>query len=205
MFILMSLRKYNELSYKNRVKGKELSSLTIGLIGMGNIAKEVVNILSSLNTNRNNNRNNKILYTSNSRHLEIENNPNISIKFVSKETLLKNSDIISLHIPLNDNNLNYINENEFSLMKNDAILINTARGKLVNKEALIKKIKENSNFIYASDVFEKEPPLEDNYDLLNFKNVLITPHIGFYTFEAMEKRAEIIFNKLFDYLKKNEN
>ena len=88
------------------------------------------------------------------------------------------------------------------MMKNNAILINTARGALINKEALINSLKENKISMYLSDVFEKEPPLNDDYELLKFKNVIITPHIGYYTFEAMEKRAIIIFDKLFDYIKK---
>lgn len=191
MFILLALRKFNELSYKNKVIGKEFPSLTIGLFGMGFISKRLIELLKPFKI--------KIIYNSLKIHNEIENE---NIKYVSKEELLKNSDIISLHIPLNENNKNFISFKEFEMMKNNAILINTARGALINKEALINSLKENKISMYLSDVFEKEPPLNDDYELLKFKNVIINPHIGYYTFEAMEKRAKIIFDKLFDYIKK---
>ena len=190
MFILMSLRKYNELSYKNKLMGRELTNLNIGLIGMGNIAKEVLLLLKPFN-------NLKIFYYSLSPHKEIENE---CILYKSKEELLKESDIISLHIPLNENTNNFIDEKEFLLMKDNAILINTARGKIVSKSSLLKALDNKKISLYLSDVFEIEPPFDDDYDLLKYENVIITPHIGFYTKEAMEKRAKIIFDKLFMYI-----
>ena len=190
MFILMSLRKFNELNYKHKTIGRELTNMKIGLVGIGNISKEVIHLLSVFN-------NLEILYYSKSRHLEIENE---KIKFKSKKDLLKESDIISLHVPLNEKTTNFLDEYEFSLMKKGVILINTARGKLISKESLLKALKDNKISLYLSDVFEIEPPLDDNYDLLQFKNVIITPHIGFYTKEAMEKRVKIIFEKLSTFL-----
>ncbi len=191
MFILMALRKFNELSYKNKVIGNELTNLKIGLIGMGNIGKEVLSLLSIF-------KNLTIYYYSLSRHYDIEKE---NVIYKNKEDLLKEADIISLHIPLNGNTINFLDEKEFFLMKKGVILINTARGKIVSKKVLIKSLDNKKVSLYLSDVFEKEPPLDDNYDLLKYKNVITTPHIGFYTKEAMKKRAKIIFGKLYKYLK----
>lgn len=191
MFILMALRKFNELSYKNKVIGNELTNLKIGLIGMGNIGKEVLSLLSIF-------KNLTIYYYSLSRHYDIEKE---NVIYKNKEDLLKEADIISLHIPLNGNTINFLDEKEFLLMKEGVILINTARGKIVSKKVLIKSLDNKKVSLYLSDVFEKEPPLDDNYDLLKYKNVITTPHIGFYTKEAMKKRAKIIFEKLYKYLK----
>ncbi len=192
MFLLMALRRYNLLlPCHNEIEGKELANLNIGLIGLGNIALSFINLLKPFN--------NLILsYTSKSRHLDLEEKYNI--KYLSKEELLKSSDVISLHLPLTNSSLDYINDNEFKLIKHNSILINTSRAKIVNKDSLINFMKEHQNFTYCTDLLYDESNFSNNLDLTSLPNLIYTPHIGFFTKEAMENRANIIFNELFKYL-----
>lgn len=80
------------------------------------------------------------------------------------------------------------------------VLINTSRAKLVNKESLIDFMKNHKDFIYCSDLLYDESNFDNNLDLVTLPNLFYTPHIGFFTKEAMENRAKIIFDYLFDYL-----
>lgn len=192
MFLLMALRKFNLLKpYHNEIEGKELTNLNVGLVGLGNIAISFINLLKSF-------ENLTLCYTSKSRHLDLEEKYNI--KYLSKEELLSKSDVISLHLPLTNSSLNYLNKDEFKLMKDNAILINTSRAKLVNKESLIDFMKNHKDFIYCSDLLYDESNFDNNLDLVSLPNLIYTPHIGFFTKEAMENRAKIIFDYLFDYL-----
>ena len=192
MFLLMALRRYNLLlPFHNEIEGKELANLNIGLIGLGNIALSFINLLKPFN-------NLTLSYTSKSRHLDLEEKYNI--KYLSKEELLKSSDVISLHLPLTNSSLDYINDNEFKLIKHNSILINTSRAKIVNKDSLINFMKEHQDFTYCTDLLYDESNFSNNLDLTSLPNLIYTPHIGFFTKEAMENRANIIFNELFKYL-----
>ncbi len=188
MFILMGLRKFNELSYKNKVIGRELKNLKIGFIGMGKIAQATLKLLAPF-------KDIEILYNATHEHDEIH-----GCRFVDRKTIYEECDIISLHVPANEETKNLVSKKEFAMIRDDAILINTARGSLVNKRYLVEKLNNCPNFLYMSDVFEKEPPLDDKYELIKHQNVVITPHVGFYTKEAMNKRAQIIVDKLTSYL-----
>ena len=192
MFLLMALRRYNLLlPCHNEIEGKELTNLNIGLIGLGNIALSFINLLKPFN-------NLTLSYTSKSRHLDLEEKYNI--KYLSKEELLKSSDVISLHLPLTNSSLDYINDNEFKLIKHNLTLINTSRAKIVNKDSLINFMKEHQDFTYCTDLLYDESNFSNNLDLTSLPNLIYTPHIGFFTKEAMENRANIIFNELFKYL-----
>lgn len=92
---------------------------------------------------------------------------------------------------------------ELSLMKNSAILINTARGAIVNTDDLVYALNNDMIRGAAIDVYDKEPPLSKDYPLLKAKNVILTPHMGFSSLESMEKRADIVFDNLFSYLDGN--
>ena len=192
MFLLMALRKFNLLKpYHNEIEGKELTNLNVGLVGLGNIAISFINLLKPF-------ENLTLYYTSKSRHLDLEEKYNI--KYLSKEELLKSSDVISLHLPLTNSSLDYINDKEFKLIKPNSILINTSRAKIVNKESLINFMKEHKDFTYCTDLLYDESNFSNNLDLTSLPNLIYTPHIGFFTKEAMENRANIIFNELFKYL-----
>ena len=115
---------------------------------------------------------------------------------VSQEKLLKTSDVVVLHCPLNDSTRGMVNAEKIAMMKKSAILINMARGPVVVAQDLADAL--NSDIIAAAgiDVFDKEPPLDLSEPLLNCKNCLVTPHIAFATKESMSLRAEIVFDNL---------
>jgi D-3-phosphoglycerate dehydrogenase len=109
---------------------------------------------------------------------------------------MKRSDIISLHVPLKDSTVNLIDEEKITLMKKDAILINTSRGPVVNSKALAIALNKDEIGGAGIDVFEMEPPIPEDHPLLNSKNTILTPHTAFATEEAFLKRAEIVFNNI---------
>lgn len=154
-----------------RYMGNLLYGKTIGIIGMGRIGKSLIHLLSSFNMN----------------FLVHDIKPDIAfgrlynVKFVSKEELLKNSDIVSINIPLKKDTYNYITARELSIMKPNAILINTARGGIVNEDDLYNALKNNTISGAAVDVFENEPY---NGKLSELDNCLLTSHMGASTKES---------------------
>ena len=161
--------KSGDFSFKG-LKGISLKGKTLGVIGTGNIGYEVITRAKVFGMNI-------IAY-------DIIKKPDI--KYVELNELLSKSDIITLHIPLLKETKYIINEKSISLMKDNAILINTARGQLIDTKALIKALKKNKFLFVGLDVLEDEENFSKNNELLKFDNVLITPHIAFYTDEAME-------------------
>jgi D-3-phosphoglycerate dehydrogenase len=93
-----------------------------------------------------------------------------------------------------------IGEKELARMKKQAILINTARGAVVDSGALANALKEGQIAGAASDVFEMEPPLPTDHPLLQSPNTIVTPHIAFASAESMEQRADIVFDNLYSWL-----
>ena len=118
------------------------------------------------------------------------------IQFVGLEELLYNCDIISLHVPLNESTKGLIGKDEIALMKPDAVLINTARGPIVDSEALAEALNNGKIAGAAVDVFENEPPVSKDHPLLHAKNLIATPHVAFATKEALVKRAIIDFDNV---------
>jgi len=114
------------------------------------------------------------------------------------EDLLSASDLITVHIPLMDSTYHLIGEPQIGLMKKTAIFVNTSRGPVVDQKALLRALKEGKIGGAGLDVFEKEPP--DDKELLGLENIVVTPHIGAATREALRKMtvqaAEIIIEKL---------
>jgi len=151
--------------------GHSLYGKTLGIIGLGRIGKKLVKLMRPFNM--------KILA------YELYPDDDFitmcDIKLESLEEVLSQSDIVSIHLPLTEKTHNIIGVKELALMKHDAILINTARGGLIDEDALIRSLKKGITAGAALDVFEKEPY---NGELLNFDNVLLTPHIGSYTEET---------------------
>lgn len=119
---------------------------------------------------------------------------------VSLEDLLKRSDIVSLHCPLTVATKNMIGKEQLEMMKRSAILINTARGGVLDSVALAKALEDGRIAGAACDVFEMEPPLPEDHPLLCCSNAIVTPHIAFASTESMEQRAEIVFENLFSWL-----
>ena len=112
------------------------------------------------------------------------------------DTLRRESDIVSLHVPQTKETIGLIGEEELSRMKKSAFLINTARGPVVKSEALAAALREGRIAGAGVDVFDKEPPLDTADPLLNAPNLLCTPHVAFATRQAFEKRAVIVGKNL---------
>lgn len=160
--------------------GNQLMGKTIGVIGSGSIGTRVIQIAHCFNMN-------VISFTADPNE---EKAKELGVRFVDLDTLLAQSDIVTLHVPLTPSTENMIGAKELAKMKRSAILINTARGKLVDEEALIKALKEKLISGAGIDVFQKEPLPVDN-PLTELENVILTPHIGFVTQEALEKSISV--------------
>lgn len=168
--------------------GQIIKGKTVGIIGTGKIGTRVIELFKVFGAN--------ILAYSRS---EKENVKNLGAKYVSLDELLKNSDIISIHLPQNEKTIGFIGKNELDLMKDKAILINCARGPIVDNAYLAKLLNEDK-LRAGIDVFDMEPPLDADYPLRNAKNILLTNHVGFFTKEAMDIRCEIVFDNLYKFL-----
>mgnify|MGYP000882401266 CR=1 FL=1 len=159
-----------------QLTGFELTGKTFGTIGLGNIGSIASNIFI-------NGFSMKVLvydpYISESKCNQLG-----LIKVDKLEDLLKEADIINISVPLTESTENMISKNEFNLMKENAILINTARGKIVNESDLYNALKENSIFGAAMDAFEVEPINKDN-PLLDCSNFIATPHNGANTVDSL--------------------
>ncbi len=170
--ITMRQGQWNKKAYK----GLELSGKTLGIIGIGRIGQELAKRANALGMK-------VIAYDA-----FIKEAPLDFIKMVEKEELLKNSDIISLHIPFIKEQGPTITAKEFELMKEGAVLINCARGGVVDEKALLDALNSGKLFGAGIDVFEKEPT--DNTELINHPKVSVTPHIGASTKEAQARIGE---------------
>ena len=196
-FMIQLLRniKENEESLRNNGTKEEfvgnlLNSKTVGIIGAGEIGRRVAFLCKAFGC--------KVIAYNRS----VIDDSNIDEQMELDE-LLKEADIVSLHCPLTKETEGMIGKIELSLMKNSAILINTARGAIVNTDDLVYALNNDMIRGAAIDVYDKEPPLSKDYPLLKAKNVILTPHMGFSSLESMEKRADIVFDNLFSYLDGN--
>lgn len=122
------------------------------------------------------------------------------ITYTDLNTLLSQCDIVSLHTPLNDSTRGLIDKEQLALMKKNAVLINTARGPVVDSQALAEALNEERIAGACIDVFETEPPVKKDHLLLNAKHVIATPHVAFATKEALVKRAVIVFDNITAWL-----
>jgi lactate dehydrogenase-like 2-hydroxyacid dehydrogenase len=152
--------------------GRDVTKKTLGIVGAGrigaNFAKKSIGFEMTL------------LYTDIKRNYDFE--KETGAKYVDKETLLRESDFVSIHIPLFPSTKHYISDAEFKLMKETAILINTARGPIVDEKALVRALKNGEIWGAGLDVFEEEPLMEK--DLENMENVVVLPHIASATIET---------------------
>lgn len=191
------LRKFNENrsnifdGENNYLLGELIKGKTFGVIGTGNIGSKLIDLLSVFGC--------KIIAYSRTEKEEIKAK---GVEYVDLPTLLKESDIVSLHIPNNKETKGFLGEEELDLMKEGAVLINCARGAVVDNDYLAKLLNEDK-LRAGIDVFDMEPPLPEDYPLRNAKNVILTNHVAFYTKEAMEIRADIVFDNLYQYLEGN--
>ena len=170
--------------------GRELRGKTVGVVGTGAIGTATIRLLVAFGA--------KVIAWSRSEKADVK---AMGVKYVTLEELLKESDIVTLHVPLCDETRGLIGERELSLMKPTALLVNTARGPVCDIAAVGKALIENRIAGAAFDVFEQEPPLPVDHLLLSTGRCLTTPHIAFATEESFAARADIVFGHVDDYLR----
>jgi len=177
---------------KSKFMGTELKGKTLGIVGFGNIGQRVAEMASVIGM--------KIITNSNS--ASDEDLSKFSASKVSTEKLLNDSDVLSLHTKLNDNTKNMLNKSSIGTMKPSAVIVNCARGGLIN-EADLKDCLNNDVIAGAAiDVYEKEPATENV--MFGAKNLLLTPHLGASSKEAQSNVAIDVANQVADYLKENK-
>ena len=175
---------------RSSFKSRELKEKTFGLIGFGAIGKKVCTLAHNFGS--------KVISYDPYVDKKLENEFNI--KFLPFDDVITNSDIISIHVPLNNETKNLINTNVFKKMSKRPILINTSRGSVVNEEDLINAYKNKFISGFALDVFENEPVDEKFYSKIDDTfNCIITPHISGVTEESNKKISEFITNKLINF------
>lgn len=170
--------------------GRELRGKTVGIIGTGAIGTATARLLLAFGA--------KVIAWSRTERPAVK---AMGVEYVPKDTLLLQSDIVSLHVPLCDETRNLISRRELALMKPTALLVNTARGPVCDIAAVGQALIENRIAGAAFDVFEKEPPLPLDHLLLSSNRCLVTPHVAFATEESFAARADIVFGHIDDYLK----
>ncbi|HML06299.1 MAG TPA: phosphoglycerate dehydrogenase [Methanobacterium sp.] len=169
---------------KSRFMGIELNGKTLGIIGMGRIGTQVVIRSKAFGMD--------ILV--NDPYITEEAATKLGVKVVDKETLLKNADVITIHVPLTPETKHSISKKEFDLMKESSFIINCARGGIIKEDDLYEALKSGKIGGAGLDVFENEPP--EGSPLLELDNLVATPHIGASTKEAQRDAAIIVANEV---------
>lgn len=167
------------------LRGIEIKDRTVGIIGTGAIGYRTAQLAKAFGAR-------VIGYNRSHNHDDIT--------YTDLDTLLKTSDIVSVHLPLTAETRHFINGEKLSLMKKEAILINTARGGVIDNKALAQALKEGKIAGAGIDVFDMEPPLPDDYPLLTAPHTVLTPHVGFATEEAMKRRAAIVADNVVSFV-----
>ena len=170
--------------------GRELRGKTVGIVGTGAIGTATIRLLLAFGA--------KVIAYSRSQRPEVK---ALGVQYMELDELLKQSDIVSLHVPLNDATRGLIGKKELSLMKPTALLVNTARGPVCDIAAVGQALVDGTIAGAAFDVFEQEPPLPVDHLLLSTGRCLTTPHIAFATEESFAARADIVFGHVDEYLK----
>jgi len=168
--------------------GIELKDKILGILGAGRIGTETALRMKAFKTN--------IIYTSRSRNLTLENEA--SAERVELDELLRISDIISIHVPLNEETHHLLNKEKLKLLKETAVIVNTSRGEIIDEKELIKLLKKRKIYYAGLDVYENEPKI--NSELLKLENVVLLPHIGSATEEARSSMAVLAAKNVIEVL-----
>lgn len=154
--------------------GRQISELKVGVIGVGEIGKTVVQMLKPFGCE---------IYVNDIVDIEYFAN-NHSARIVEKEQIFEQCDVITLHVPLTRDTRDLVNKQQFKMMKNDAVIINTARGGIINEVALKEALKNKDIAGAALDVYEVEPPTDQSF--LALPTLITTPHISGNSAEAVK-------------------
>ena len=177
---------------KSKFMGTELKGKTLGIVGFGNIGQRVAEICHVIGM--------RILTNSKSASDDVL--KSLSAKKVSTEELLSSSDVLSLHTKLNEQTSNMLNKETIATMKKSSVIINCARGGLINESDLKEALNNDVIAGAAIDVYETEPATENV--MFGAKNLLLTPHLGASSKEAQSNVAIDVANQVADFLKENK-
>ena len=179
------------LQGRNNILGRELHGKTVGLVGTGVIGLRTAAILKAFGCRL-------LAYSRTERQEALD----MGVEYTTLEDLMQRSDIISLHTPLTAQTKGLISREMLELCKTSAIIINTARGAVIDNEVLAEMLNKGCISGAGIDVYEYEPPLQSNHPLLSAKNVVLLPHVAFATEESFSIRVDIILRNLDEYLAK---
>ncbi len=165
--------------------GRELRGKTVGIVGTGAIGLRTAELLKAFGC--------KVIAWSRTHKPEMM---NLGCAYVTLEALMRDSDIISLHVPLTTETKHLISKDLLALCKPTAILVNTARGNVVDMDALAECLRDGKIAGAGIDVYEKEPPLPQDHPLVQAPNCVLVPHVGYATREAFDDRIDIVLGNL---------
>ncbi len=169
---------------KAGLQGHELAGKTVGIIGTGAIGQRTAEIYKAFKCRL-------IGYSRSVRNDAVA----LGIEYKPLDEVMQEADIISVHTPLTPQTKGLIGEKEISLMKQGAVLVNTARGPVVDTQALARALREGK-ISAATDVYENDPPLPSDHPLLGAPNLVCTPHVAFDTRESIDRRARMAFENV---------
>jgi glyoxylate reductase len=180
--------KFNGWSPK-MLLGPQLKGAVFGIIGAGRIGQATAKRAAAFGA--------KIIYYSRTRKPEFEDN--LVAKKVSLNKLLATSDFISIHVPLTDKTFHMLNAENMNRLKKGVVIVNTARGEIMDENVLIKMLKNGTVFAAGLDVYEKEPKVKKTF--LKLENVVLLPHLGTATFETRSAMAKLAAENVINVLK----
>ena len=183
--VLEADERTRECGTRDGIIGNELRGKTVGIVGTGAIGLQVARLCLVFGCR-------VIASAPHPKKEAVE----MGVTYVPLDELMAQADLITLHVPLNDETRGMIDGRRIGLMKPTACLINMARGPVVDNAALALALKRGTVAGAAVDVYDKEPPLYPGHPLLGAPNTVCTPHIAFATKESMEKRAQIAFENV---------
>jgi len=171
-------------------QGSEIRGKTVGIIGTGKIGLRTAQLFKAFGA--------KLVGYNRTEKDEAK---DLGLTYLPLDEVLEQSDILSVHLPMNDETRNFLSREKLAKIKTSAVLINCARGPIIDNQALAELLNEEKIAGAGIDVFDMEPPLPHDYPLLHAKNTILTPHVAYLTDEAMVKRAEIAFDNTLAFLK----
>lgn len=200
--MISTMRRFKETEQRCRAGGTKdglvgllLTGKTVGVVGTGAIGSAVIKLLNAFGC--------RVLGYSPS-DKSPEEVRKIGYEKVSFEELLAESDVVTLHCPLNDSTRGLIGAAEIGMMKDGAYLFNLARGPIVDSHALAEALNSGKLAGAGVDVYEVEPPLPQDHPLLHAKNIVTLPHIAWYSEQSLELRAEIAFENIRQWMAGNQ-
>ncbi|HVP92966.1 MAG TPA: 2-hydroxyacid dehydrogenase [Acidobacteriota bacterium] len=169
--------------------GRELAGKTLGIIGTGSIGCRVAEIAKAF----------KMQILSFDKYPNLKRAEEIGMKYVDLYTLLRESDVVTLHVTLTSETERIIGKKEIDAMKRGAVIINTSQGKVIDEKTLIDSLKSGKLSYAGLDVFEEEPPSKDN-PLFKLDNTVLSPHVGFHTIEAAKRCTDICIDNVLKFV-----